>query len=208
MQTKTEDRPRIRIWPTLVICVVAFCAISLCIFIIFPDQALDLWFYFAYMTAACTFLPLPTPQLAMDYGQRYNTFLIAVLGGIGSCISGLIDYSLVAVVFRYEKIARVKTTRIYCYVERLFRKAAFISLVIAAFTPIPFEPVRFLACATQYNRIRFTLAIFIGRTPRYYILGALQKSLLIPRTYLYASIIILVMIEVIRRLIKRTRLGK
>jgi membrane protein YqaA with SNARE-associated domain len=191
-----------------VLCIVTLSIVSLWIVIAFPGRALDLWFYFTYMTVACTFFPLPTPQVAMDYGQRFSPFLTAVLGGIGSCVSGLIDYTLVAVAFRYEKIARIKTTRTYRYVERLFAKAPFIILVIAAFTPIPFEPVKLLACATQYNRIRFVLAVFAGRAPRYFLLGVLQRDLLsIPRVYLYGSIVVLVTIEVIRRLVKRSRLN-
>jgi len=75
MQIKIEDSPQISIWRMLLVCAVAFCVVSLFIIITFPgQQALDLWFYFAYMTVACTFFPLPTPQLAMDYGQRFNPF--------------------------------------------------------------------------------------------------------------------------------------
>ena len=207
MQVKTEDSPWISIWRMMAGCATTFCAVSLWIIVTFPGRAFDLWFYLAYMTVACTFFPLPTPQVAMDYGQRFNPFLIAILGGVGSCISGLIDYTLVAIAFRYEKIARVKATRTYRNVERLFSKAAFVSLVIAAFTPIPFEPVKLLACATRYDRIRFVLAVFVGRTPRYLVLGILQRELLsIPRTYLYGSIVVIVTIEVVRRLLKRSKL--
>lgn len=201
--------PRISIWRMLAGCAVAFCAVSLWIRITFPGRALDLWLYFAYMTVACTFFPLPTPQVAMDYGQRFNPILAAIVGGIGSCISVLVDYILVTVMFRYEKIARVKKTQTYINVEQLFKRAPFVVLVITAFTPIPLEPVKLLACATRYNRIKFVLAIFVGRTPRYFLLGILQREFLsIPRIYLYSSIIIVVMIEVIRRLLKRRRLGK
>ena len=190
------------------LCAVAFCVVSLWIIVSFPGRALDLWFYFSYMTAACTFFPLPTPQLAMDYGQRFDPVLIAILGGIGSCISGLIDYTLVTVVFRYEKIARAKTTRIYRYVERLSKQAAFISLVVAAFTPIPFEPIKFLACVTQYNRVKLVLAIFLGRTPRYFLVGTLQKELSIPQIYLYSSILIVMAIATARWLLKRQRVAE
>jgi membrane protein YqaA with SNARE-associated domain len=198
--------PRISIRRMLAGCAVAFCVVSLWIRIAFPGRALELWFYFAYMTVACTFVPLPTPQAAMDYGQRFSPMLAAIVGGIGSCISGLIDYTLVTAVFRYEKIARIKRTRTYISVERLFKRAPFVVLVIAAFTPIPFEPVKLLACATRYNRIKFVLAIFVGRAPRYYFLAKLQKDLLrIPGPYLWGSIVALVVIEAIRRLVKRLR---
>jgi membrane protein YqaA with SNARE-associated domain len=160
------------------------------------------------MTFACTFFPLPTPQVAMDYGQRYNPYMIAVLGGIGSCIAALIDYTLVNFVFRYEKISRVKDTKTYLYIERIFKKAAFISLLVAAFTPIPFEPVKLLACATQYNIAKFLLAVFIGRTPRYFLLGLLQRGIDIPRLYLYGSIIILIIIAILKSFLNKLKAQK
>lgn len=190
----------------LLVCALAFCAVSIWIVIAFPGHRLDLWFYFAYMTVACTFIPLQTPPLAMAYGQKYSPFLTAALGGIGSCISGLIDYVVVTVAFRNDRLARIKTTRMYHYVERVFRKCPFIVLVIAAFTPIPFEPVRVLACATEYNKVKYVLAIFVGRAPRYFLLGMLQREVLaIPNVYLYGSIPVLMAIWVLWRLLKRLR---
>jgi len=199
----TENSSGINVRRTILGCAVVFCAVSLWIVVVYPDQALDLLFYFAYMTIACTFIPLPTPQLAMGYGDRFGPALAAVLGGIGSCISGLIDYVLVNVAFRHEKIAPIKTTRTYRYIERLYNKSPFIALVIAAFTPIPFEPIKIVACANEYSRIKFVLAIFAGRAPRYFLLGVLQRDWLsIPNVYLYGSIFVLIEIGIIRRLLK------
>ncbi|MFC1713961.1 YqaA family protein [Candidatus Poribacteria bacterium] len=202
---QTENPPQVSVWRMLAGCVVVFCAVSLWIVIAFPGRASDLWFYFTYMTVACTFLPLPTPQIVMDYGGRFGPLLAAIVGGIGSDISVTIDYALVAVIFRYEKVARIKTTRTYLYVERIFNKAAFVSLIIGSLTPIPFEPIKLLACVTRYNRLKYLLAVFIGRTSRYYLLGVLQKELLIPRKYLYGSVLAIVIIEVVRRLLKLAR---
>jgi len=205
----TNNLSQIIIWRMLLFCAITFCAVSVFIVIAFPDHVLDLLFYFSYMTIACTFLPLPTPEIAMDYGQMFDPILTAILGAIGFCISALIDYSLVAFVFRYEKISRIKTTRTYRYIERFFNKYAFVTLVIAAFTPIPVDPVKLVACASRYNRIKYVLACFAGRAPRYYLLGKLQRDLLkIPRIYLYGSIVVIVMEEVIRRLLKRSRINK
>jgi membrane protein YqaA with SNARE-associated domain len=158
------------------------------------------------MAVACSFFPLPTPQIVMDYAQRYDPICIAVVGGIAFCISALIDYSMVTLAFRYEKISRIKSTRTYGYMERLFKKSPFFSLMIAAFIPIPLEPVKLTACADRYNRAKFLLACSIGRTPRYYLLAILQRDLLsIPSAYLYGSIIVLVAIEVVRRLVKKLK---
>ena len=176
---ETESPPQVRVWRMLAGCAIVFCATSLWIIIAFPEQALSLLFYFSYMTVACTFLPLPTPQIVMDYGASFGPVLSAIIAGIGSGISVTIDYALVTTMFRYKKIARVKETQTYRYVERLFNKAAFASLVIGSFTPIPFEPIKLLACATRYNMAKYLLSIFVGRTSRYYLLGMLQKQLLI-----------------------------
>lgn len=204
-QEQVDDSPRINIRRMLIACLVVYCVTSVCIVIVRSDHTIDLLFYFTYMAVACTFLPLPTPPMVMAYGQKFDPVLIALLGGIAFCISALIDYSLVTLVFRYEKIARIKETKLYCKVERLFNKYTFVSLVVAAFTPIPLEPVKVVACASRYNKVRFILACFVGRTPRYYLLAKSQSILPIPRIYLYVSIIVLVAIEAIRRMIKRSR---
>ena len=205
MEAKADNLNQVNVWRILMICTVIFCAASTCIISVVPEHSLELLFYFAYMSVACTFLPLPTPPMVMAYGQEFDPVFIAFLGGIAFCISALIDYSLVTLVFRYEKIARIKKTKLYCKVERLFSKYAFVSLVVAAFTPIPLEPVKVVACASRYSKVRFILACFLGRTPRYYLLAKSQSILPIPRIYLYVSIIVLVAIEAIRRLIKNSR---
>ena len=203
-QAQTHDSSQINIRRMLTGCSVIYCLMCICIVIAFQGHFLDLLFYFTYMAVACTFFPLPTPQMVMVYAERYDDPIsIALLGGIAFCISALIDYSLVTFAFRYDKIARVKNDQTYRWIERLFSKCPSVSLVIAAFTPIPLEPVKLIACATRYNRAKFLLACFVGRTPRYYLLGKLQRDVLhIPSVYLYGSIVVLVVIEVIRRLVK------
>ncbi|MBD3184916.1 hypothetical protein GF312_21720 [Candidatus Poribacteria bacterium] len=200
---KTQASDSSIILKMLIGCGVVFVSMTFFIFAFFRQRFLDLWFYFVYMTIACTILPLPTPQIVMDYGQRFGPITGAMIAGIGSCISVTIDYMLVILAFRYDRIAKVKTTKIYRYLENLFRKSAFITLFIGSFTPIPFEPIKLMACAIGYNITKYLLSIFLGRTTRYYLLGLLQKQLLIPRLYLYSSIIVIVLIEVLRRLVTK-----
>ncbi len=203
---KTDSSNQISIWPMLVGCVTIYCVMLIYITFAWTDYALDLLFYSTYMAVACSFFPLPTPPVVMAFAQRHDPVLIALLGGIAFCISVLIDYSLVTFAFRYEKVGRIKATRAYGYVERLFNKCHFVALMIGAFIPIPLEPVKLTACASRYNRGKFLLACFIGRTPRYYLLARLQRDLLkVPSAYLYGSILVMIAIEVIRRLVKWSR---
>ncbi len=171
----------------------------------FPfQQSLKLLFLLVYMTFACTFFPLPTPQIIMDYGGRgFDPILVAVVGGIGTCIASLIDYTMITFIFDYKKFAKLKQTKTYKYCAWFYNKVAFISLVIAGFTPIPFEPFRFLAAAAKYNRGKYVLAIFIGRAPRYYLLAKFQHLFPIPRSILIGSILLILIIGLIRLLWNR-----
>ncbi|MFC1716166.1 VTT domain-containing protein [Candidatus Poribacteria bacterium] len=206
---KINSPNQINIWPMLMGCSAIYCVMLIYIIFVRSEYAPNLLFYFTYMAVACSFFPLPTPQIVMGYAQRYDPASIAILGGIAFCISALIDYSLVTVAFRYERVGRIKATRKYGCMERLFNKCPFISLMIAAFIPIPLEPIKLTACANRYNRATFLLACLIGRTPRYYLLARLQRDLLhIPGMYLYGSILTLAAIEVIRRLVKRSRVRR
>jgi len=185
----------------------------------------------------------------MDYGGRFDPILVAVVGAIGTCMAGLIDYTVITYILKflsaksqpvasslsddlsapasasagtadrcshrqkwrdrarryisrigpkyYEKVAKLKRTRSYKYCAWLYNKVAFISLVIAGFTPIPFEPFRFLAVAAKYNRGKYVLAIFIGRAPRYYLLAKLQDMFHIRRSILIGSILLIFVIVLI-----------
>ena len=192
--TILKDKSRI-----LILSLAAYAVTSLVLICSFPFQeSLELIFLLTYMTFACTFFPLPTPQIIMDYGGRFDPILVAMVGAIGTCMAGLIDYTVMTYVLEFKKIAKLKETNIYKYCAWLYNKIAFISLVIAGFIPIPFEPFRFLAGATRYNRGKYVLAIFVGRMPRYYLLAKLQGYLHISRNILIGSILLILIIILIR----------
>lgn len=180
-------------------------------------QGLNLLGYFAYMTISTTFIPLPTPQMVIyygiNYGETFSPFLIALVGGIGSCIGCMIDYTLLSYAVEYaskksEKFVRLKAARTYRYTARVFNKVAFLSLVLAAFTILPFEPVKFLAIVTRYNRLKYIFSIFIGRVPRYFILAKIGHDFL-PAKYnlyinilLFGSIFLMLLLILVKRITK------
>ncbi len=191
-------------WSVLIFSLAAYVMTLVILFFSFPlQQSLELLFLLVYMTFACTFFPLPTPPTIMVYGESFNPILVAIVGGIGTCIASLIDYTVITFIFEYKKFAKLKQTKTYKYCAWFYNKVAFISLVIAGFTPIPFEPFRFLAAATKYNRVKYVLAIFIGRAPRYYLLAKFQHLFPIPRSILIGSIPLILIIGLIRVLWNR-----
>ena len=196
-------------WRVLALGIIAYILIIFLIFLFLPYQrGVDLLKFFVYMTAGTTFIPLPTPAWVMLYGERFDPVLIAFAGSIGTAMACLPDYPLISYAFKYEKIAKLKTTKLYQFSLRFFNKAPFISLVIAAFTPIPWEPFRFLAAAAKYNRFRYILSVFLGRTPRYFLLAKLQRDFLsIPDKWLWGSILLLLLIELMRRCLRKPKVS-
>jgi len=193
-------------WIVIIFSLTTLAITALILLISFPfQQSSDLIFLLGYMTLACTFFPLPTPQIIMEYGGRFDPVLVAVIGAIGTCIAGLIDYTIIEYVLKFEYIDKLTHTKIYKYSSWFFNKIAFLSLVLAGFTPIPFEPFRFLACAAKYNRLKYILSIFLGRAPRYYLLARLQRMINIPSKILIGSIILILLIGLLRVVLKRIK---
>lgn len=196
-------------WRVFVLGIIAFNFTIFFIFLFLPlRRAFELLGFFAYITAGTTFIPLPTPQWVMVYGERFNPVVITFVGGIGTSIACLTDYPLTAYMLRFKKIAGVKKTKAYQRSVRLFNKAPFISLLIAAFTPIPWEPFRILAAATRYNRLKYALSAFLGRTPRYFLLAKLQRDYLkIPTKFLLGSILLLLLILLVKRCLRKLKVS-
>ena len=157
-----------------------------------------LLYYFFYMTVACTFFPLPTPPTVIYMGQHYPPWAVAVTGAVGSCVAGLIDYFVFSQLLRYKKVARIKETKAFQTFKRFFKKIAFLSMIAAAFTPIPFDPFRFMAITTSYSKSKYIVAIFLGRGSRYYLLAAFGARVPIPTWILIGVFVVLLVISVVK----------
>lgn len=158
----------------------------------------SLFGYFFYMTLACTFFPLPTPPTVIYMGELHSPLVVAVVGGVASCLAGLIDYSLFLLLIRQKKVRAFQQSSFYEKCAAFFKKIAFVSLVVAAFTPIPFDPFRFLAIASGYNRGGYLAAIFVGRAPRYYLLAKLGGQWHIPPSIIVVSVALLLATSILR----------
>ena len=66
---ESYDPTRIKVWKMLLGCIAIYCTISAFIIVIFPGHALRIWWFFTYITGACTFLPLPTHHEVMIMGK-------------------------------------------------------------------------------------------------------------------------------------------
>jgi len=135
---------------------------------------------FFYTIPANSFIPVPHEPTMMYYGSIYNPVLASILAGIATCIAAFVDYQVLTRAFNFKKLREFKEKRFYQQVESHFNKMPFVSIIIAAFTPIPYYPFRVLAVASGYSIKLYILANFIGRTPRYYIEALIARGLKFP----------------------------
>lgn len=202
------ERISVFILSTAVLCITA-----LLLILSFPiREGLKLLFFLGYMTVSCTVVPIPVPQLIVYYGEMFNPLLIAFVGVIGAYVACLVDYTLLSHAFKYtakksEKIASLKETRTYKHIVRIFNKAPFITIAIAASVIfIPLDPVRLIAIAAGYNRLRYSIAIFIGRLPHYFLLASIGERLarlecnLYINAFLCGTILVAIAIFIIRKI--------
>ncbi|UCE18341.1 MAG: VTT domain-containing protein [Gemmatimonadota bacterium] len=157
-----------------------------------------LLYYFFYMMVACTFFPLPTPPTVIYMGQNYPSWIVALIGAAGSCVAGLIDYIVFSQLLKYKKVARIKETKTFQSFRKFFNKVAFVSMITAAFTPIPFDPFRFMAITTNYSKLKYVVAIFVGRGSRYYLLAAFGALVPVPTWILVGAFVVLLAISVVK----------
>ena len=149
---------------------------------LFPDWW-QLSAYFWYSIPGNSFIWLPHEPAVLYAGALYAPALVAATGGVATMVASIIDHAFFTRTLKIEGIAKVKETRIMAYCMRLFNRQPFGTIVLFAFTPIPFYPIRVVAPMSNYPMARYVSAVVIGRVPRYFLLatgGAWANRLMLP----------------------------
>ena len=138
------------------------------------------WFCF-YTSASNFFIPwLPHEPMVLLYGALFAPWLMALLGGIATCWVEFFNYKLLRLVLNVRLIREVTKKKPYQVAERWFNKSPFSVLVFAGASPVPYVPFRVLAVSSGYPLGRYLLAVFVGRTPRYYVLALTGEAINLP----------------------------
>ena len=138
---------------------------------------------FAYLSLACTFLPLPTAWIviwaaapAEGGGLGLDPWVVAAVGAAGTAVANMHDYYLLTFLYRYRPMRKVRTTRLYRRFAAWYGKAPFGTLAAASFLPIPVDVVRLLAISEGYSRLKFAAGSLVGRWPRYLLFAILADA--------------------------------
>jgi membrane protein YqaA with SNARE-associated domain len=133
--------------------------------------------YFAYMSLACQFFPLPTLPPVAFTAKAFSPIVVSLIGAIGTCIANLNDYAILGWLFRHHRVKKVRDISTYRRLLYWFDRYAFLTLTAATFLPIPIDVIRMLAISRAYSYWKYIAATFTGRFPRYLLIATLGKEL-------------------------------
>lgn len=167
--------------------------------------------FFIFMSVATTFFPIPDfPVILNLAGQGWHpAWLIALIGGLGTCVAGLVDYFLVVQASKLKRVEKLLEHRYYRLIEHWFKKIAFLSIVLSGFLVfIPFDPFKLFAATARYNRYKYVAAIFIGRVPRYYLMAVVGEHVRIHPVVLGSVFLLLLAIPIIQYFYNKIHVGR
>ena len=148
-------------------------------------QSRNLWILFFYNFPSQFLLAIvPHEPVLFYFSKFYHPLTVSVVSIAGTIITEYFNYSIFSYFAEFQSIQKAKKWNFLQKTLSLFNKAPFISLAIAAVSPIPFYPFRFLVVLTKYPLYKYLLAVFIFRFIRYYILALVGYTFHIPNSLL------------------------
>ena len=125
-----------------------------------------------------SFFPIPpdTLQIALSLAKPKRSYWYAFLSTIFSVLGGIFGYFIG--LFLFESIGKTIITSLgyeqyFALVGDLYRNNAFLAILAAAFTPIPYKVITLAAGFWQVGLMPLILASVIGRAGRFFLVATL-----------------------------------
>lgn len=150
---------------------------------------------------------LTTPTL-LYYGKFHAPWEVALAGSASSAAGSALQLLLLrwAISSRHRWMARFTPSRekIEATVRR-YPSASFLALLLARATPLPDAPLKLVAAVVEYPIGMYTLAVFLGALPYFYLLAHLGHEFRLPTWVILATIVLIVLGFVVDRVRSRAR---
>ncbi len=171
------------------------------------QKSKDLWVLFIYCFPSQFLIAIVPNEPALFYfGKFYPPLTVALVAIAGTLLTEALNYSVFKFVANTNFFQKIRHRKVATRVVELFNKAPFVALLVAGFTPVPFYPFRFLVVMAHYPIWKYLLAVFLSRTPRFYILALIGYAIKIPDYLIIAIFIILIAsayIPLLRKFLKK-----
>lgn len=158
------------------------------------------WLYVYSIPSHVYISVLPHEPVLLYIGKLYNIVLVVVAAGLGTAVAGFIDYETLGFALKHRSIKNLYHNKgFYRKAVELFYKAPFWVIVVAAFTPIPYYPIKLLSIASDYPEGKYLCALTVGRVPRYFLLAYAGLALNIPNWILMALFVAMLIMAFAKR---------
>lgn len=136
------------------------------------------WALFILAFAESSFFPVPPDVLliCLCISRPARAFWYAALSTLGSVVGGLLGYAIGFAFYELIGSAIISTLGYAAEFEvvgQLFQENAFLAIVTAAFTPIPYKVFTIAAGVWQISLPVFVLASIAGRAARFVAIAVL-----------------------------------
>lgn len=153
----------------------------------------NLWVLFFYSFPSQFLISIvPFEPVLLYFGKFYQPLTVALVAVIGTLLIETLNYSIFKFVIDSSLFKKIHLGKMVTKIVELFKKAPFVALLVAGLTPVPFYPFRFLVVLAQYPLSKFILAVFLSRTPRFFILALAGYMVKIPDYLLIVIFIVLI----------------
>lgn len=151
---------------------------------------------------------VPHEPVLLYFAKFYSPFLIALISAAGTILAETLNYTAFSYVADLKSFKKIREGKAIKKTVALFYRAPFLALLIAGTTPIPFYPFRFLVVLGRYPLKKYLLAVFLSRTPRFFLIALFGKILKIPDSLLVVLFLFLILAGVAPPILHRLRKNK
>jgi membrane protein YqaA with SNARE-associated domain len=183
-------------WSVILPLIVTLAAVFLITRHLFPQYS-KLFFLFLYSIPGQFIVAvIPHEPIIFYFSKYFSPLSVTLVTLLGTLFAEYLNYMLVKMFFKIPKIDDLRNHRTFKNATHYFLKLPFVSLVIAAITPVPFYPFRIIAPASEYPLTKYLLALIVGRTPRFYILAYFGYSISLPNEVIIVLFVLLFAVSV------------
>jgi membrane protein YqaA with SNARE-associated domain len=183
--------------PVIIPLIVMLAAVFLVTRYLFPQYS-KLFLLFLYTIPGQFIIAvIPHEPIIFYYSKYFSPFSVTLAALLGTLFAEYLNYMLVTMFLKIPKVDELRKHKTFEKATHYFLKLPFVSLVIAAITPVPFYPFRVIAPASEYPLKKYLLALIVGRTPRFYILAYFGFAVPLPNEIIIGLFIFLFAISVV-----------
>lgn len=138
-------------------------------------------FYLAALSfAESSFFPIPPDVMLapMCLARRDRAWFLAALTALASVLGGVLGYAIGFYAFSWIEpyIHEFGYGEAYNQSVAWFQEWGFWAVLVAGFSPIPYKVFTITAGALSMSFLPFTLASFIGRGSRFFLVAGLMRA--------------------------------